>query len=62
LAAEISSEQAPEIEIMKGWITTAGEALGMDHSMDMGGMLSQKDIDLLSKAKGVKLINYFLLA
>lgn len=60
LAAEISSEQAPEIEIMKGWITSAGEALGMDHSMDMGGMLSQKDIDLLSKAKGVKFDQLFL--
>ena len=60
LAAQISSEQAPEIEKMKGWLTTAGAALEMDHTMDMGGMLTQKEIDLLSKAKGVKFDRLFL--
>lgn len=32
----------------------------MDHTMDMGGMLTQKEIDLLSKAKGVKFDRLFL--
>jgi uncharacterized protein (DUF305 family) len=52
LAAQIKTEQAPEIEQMKGWLTAAGASTDMGHEMDMGGMLSDSDMSDLKAAKG----------
>lgn len=66
LAAAIEKAQDPEIDTMKGWLTSWGKPLpsdsssmgdmpGMDHGTDgsgMPGMMSDKDMSDLSAAKG----------
>lgn len=54
LAAQIKSEQAPEIEQMKGWLTKAGAPLDMGHSMGMGGMLTDAEMTALKNASGAE--------
>lgn len=55
LAGQIKAAQAPEIETMSQWLTGWGEevpdgsAMG---SMDMGGMMSQEDMDSLMQLQG----------
>ncbi|MGI8948881.1 MAG: DUF305 domain-containing protein [Ornithinimicrobium sp.] len=55
LAEQIKAAQAPEIETMSQWLTSWGEevpdgsAMG---SMDMGGMMSQEDMDSLMQMQG----------
>lgn len=60
LAAEIKSEQGPEISQMKTWIESAGAGMEMDHEMPMSGMLSESDLAALSKATGVNFDRLFL--
>ncbi|MGW2110352.1 DUF305 domain-containing protein [Streptomyces sp. NPDC001948] len=64
LATAIEKAQDPEIETMKGWLTSWGKPLpsssmgdmpGMDHGSDgsgMPGMMSDKDMSDLTAAKG----------
>ncbi|MFF2898979.1 DUF305 domain-containing protein [Streptomyces sp. NPDC057966] len=66
LATAIEKAQDPEINTMKGWLTSWGKPLpsssssmgdmpGMDHGSDgsgMPGMMSDKDMDDLAAAKG----------
>ncbi len=71
LGARISRSQSDEIEFMKRWLETRGEPTsltmpempGMDMSkqpMLMPGMLTPKQMDALSKAKGVEFDQLFL--
>jgi len=54
LAAQIKSEQAPEILQMKAWLTASGSGMDMGHDMGMNGMLSEADMTALANAKGFK--------
>jgi len=71
LGARISRSQSSEIEFMKRWLTTRGEPTtlpmpempGMDmssHSMLMPGMLTEKQMEALRKAKGQEFDHLFL--
>ncbi|MBI4943038.1 MAG: DUF305 domain-containing protein [Actinobacteria bacterium] len=56
LATQIKGAQDPEIQTMKGWLTSwgAGEDMGMDHSgmAGMSGMMSDDDMTKLAAARG----------
>lgn len=60
LAAQISAEQDPEIDQMKSWLESAGASVDMGHEMAMSGMLSDEEIDALSKATGAEFEELFL--
>lgn len=71
LGARISHTQSDEIEFMKRWLELRGEPIsppmhGMpghdmsSHHMLMPGMLSQKQMDALRKAKGAEFDRLFL--
>jgi uncharacterized protein (DUF305 family) len=74
LAARISHSQSDEIKFMKRWLETRGEPIsplmpempGMDmsshssHSMLMPGMLTEKQMEALKKAKGEEFDRLFL--
>lgn len=57
LAQKIRDAQAPEIELMTSWLTTAGASTTMGHGMDdmgmgMGGMMSDEEMAALENATG----------
>ena len=56
LATQIKGAQDPEIQTMKGWLSSwdAGEDMGMDHSgmAGMTGMMSDADMTKLAAARG----------
>ncbi len=76
LGARISHSQSDEMKFMKRWLEARGEPVtppmpampGMDmpghdmsgHQMLMPGMLTQKQMDALRKAKGAEFDNLFL--
>ena len=60
LAAQIKSEQAPEIAQMKGWLTAAGAPSEMGHDMGMGGMLSDTEMAALKAATGTEFDKLYL--
>ena len=75
LGARISSSQSDEIKFMKRWLEARGEPIlpmmpempGMDMSMDMSahsmlmpGMLTEKQMEALKKAKGEEFDRLFL--
>lgn len=60
LAAKIKAAQAPEIEIMKGWLTKAGASLDMGHAAHMDGMLSDDQMQALRNATGKEFDRLFL--
>ena len=71
LGARISRSQADEMDFMKRWLTVRGESTtmtmhhmpGMDmssHSMVMPGMLTEKQMAALRKAKGKEFDRLFL--
>jgi len=60
LAAQIKSEQAPEITQMKGWLKDANASLDMGHDMGMGGMLSDTEMEALKNAKGAEFDRLYL--
>jgi len=71
LGARISRSQADEIKFMKRWLTARGESTsppmhhmpGMDmssHQMLMPGMLTEKQMAALRKAKGQEFDKLFL--
>ncbi|MFG3293041.1 DUF305 domain-containing protein [Streptomyces sp. NPDC048179] len=65
LAARIEKAQDPEIDTMTGWLKAWGEDVpmaGMDHSghAGMAGMMSDKDMTALKKARGTDFDTMFL--
>lgn len=52
LAAQIKAEQAPEIQEMKAWLSSANAGMHMGHDMGMDGMLSDEEMDALEKSTG----------
>jgi uncharacterized protein (DUF305 family) len=60
LAKRIKAEQTPEITQMRNWLTAANASETMDHSMGMGGMLSDSEISTLSKSTGKTFDSLFL--
>jgi uncharacterized protein (DUF305 family) len=62
LAQQIKDAQAPEIELMEGWLDewgmpSSGGMGGMDHG---DGMMSQDDMDALEEADGSEAARLFL--
>ncbi len=62
LATEIKGAQTPEIDQMTGWLTGWGQSATPSTSMghDMGGTMSQADMDALDKATGQDAAKLFL--
>jgi uncharacterized protein (DUF305 family) len=71
LGSRISKSQSDEIDFMKRWLTSRNESVsapmhhmpGMDmssHQMLMPGMLTEKQMDALKKAKGADFDHLFL--
>jgi len=59
LATRIEGAQGPEVELMTGWLTAAGEPITMDssegHDMDsMDGMMTADEMDALGAATGTE--------
>jgi uncharacterized protein (DUF305 family) len=52
LAAQIKSEQVPEIVQMNDWLNKENVGLDMGHEMAMDGMLTSKQFESLKAAKG----------
>lgn len=57
LATRVKAAQDPEVELMTGWLTAAGESVAMDtsdgHDMSsMEGMMSVEDMDALAAMTG----------
>jgi uncharacterized protein (DUF305 family) len=61
LAKQIKAAQNPEIAQMKNWLAESGFSEDPGHSMDgMGGMLSNEDLQILSKSSGKDFEKLFL--
>jgi uncharacterized protein (DUF305 family) len=68
LAARIEAAQAPEIETLTGWLEDWGAEApssgGMDHGSmdhgDMGGMMSNEDMEALANVSGAEFDRTFL--
>lgn len=62
LATEIKAAQTPEIDQMTGWLTGWGQSATPSMSMghDMGGTMSQADMDALDKATSKDATKLFL--
>lgn len=62
LATQIRAAQAPEIDQMTGWLAGWGEsaAPSMDMGHDMGGTMSQPEMDALDQATGKEAARLFL--
>lgn len=59
LAGRVQAAQDPEIELMTGWLTAAGQPVAMDmsdgHDMSsMDGMMSAEQMDALTAATGAE--------
>jgi uncharacterized protein (DUF305 family) len=54
LAAQIKAEQAPEISQMQAWLVSSGSDLNMGHEMGMDGMLTDLEMQELTKATGAQ--------
>lgn len=61
LAAAIASEQEPEINLMRSWLTAAGASEDMGHAMHgMDGMLTEGEMAALLNAAGIEFDELFL--
>lgn len=60
LAARIKAAQAPEIELMKGWLDDAGVGESMMDDMPMQGIVGDADMDKLRAARGKAFDRLFL--
>ena len=60
LAKKIKGAQGPEIDQMKSWLTQSGLDANAPHSMMMGGMLSDSEMESLKKVQGVTFDKLFL--
>ena len=59
IATAVRDAQDPEVQLMSGWLTTAGEPMTMDmsegHDMSsMGGMMSAEQMQALAAATGAE--------
>lgn len=52
IAAEIKAEQAPEIQEMKNWLSSAKVGLDMGHEMPMDGLLTEDQLTELENSSG----------
>jgi uncharacterized protein (DUF305 family) len=57
LASRVKAAQDPEVELMTGWLTAAGESVSMDNSdghdmSSMEGMMSVEQMDALATMTG----------
>ncbi|MYS80261.1 DUF305 domain-containing protein [Embleya scabrispora] len=60
LAAAIEAAQAPEIAMLKGWLTGWGRPLAAPTGHDMGGMMSAAEMAAFGKSSGVEFDRRFL--
>ncbi|AOY55829.1 DUF305 domain-containing protein [Candidatus Rhodoluna planktonica] len=60
LAAQIKSEQSPEITQMKVWLKTANAPTEMGHDMGMGGLLTDAQMTALKNASGAEFDRLYL--
>lgn len=61
LAEHIRDAQAPEIELMEGWLEEAGVSMSMgEHDMGMGGALSEDEMTALENATGAEFDRLYL--
>ncbi|MFM9151681.1 MAG: DUF305 domain-containing protein [Candidatus Planktophila sp.] len=60
LATAIRDAQAPEIELMQGWLDAIGITESHMHDMNMGGMLSDEELAELASLRGTAFDTLFL--
>lgn len=60
LATRIKAAQAPEIELMTGWLESWKEPARMAAGHDMGGMMGEDDLKQLEAARGTEAARLFL--
>lgn len=60
LAKQIRDAQTPEIEQMQKWLDVSDAPVAHDHSMEMGGMLTEKELTELASATGSNFDQLFL--
>ena len=64
LATRIQAAQDPEVELMTGWLTAAGEPMTMDMSSGemsmMEGMMSAEQMDAMAAATGAEFDSMWL--
>jgi uncharacterized protein (DUF305 family) len=60
LAKQIRDAQTPEIEQMQNWLDVSDAPVAHDHSMEMGGMLTEKELTELASATGSNFDQLFL--
>jgi uncharacterized protein (DUF305 family) len=62
LATAIRDAQAPEIEVMQGWLEGESDMDMHSHNMEMGGMLTEAELKELASLKDVAFDQKFLTA
>ena len=62
LATAIRDAQAPEIELMQGWLGSEGTSSSHMHDMEMGGMLTDAELEELASLKGSAFDQMFLVS
>jgi uncharacterized protein (DUF305 family) len=60
LATAIRDAQAPEIEQMQGWLGNDDSHDAHSHGMEMGGMLTDEDLEKLASLRGDAFDQFFL--
>jgi uncharacterized protein (DUF305 family) len=60
LATAIRDAQAPEIEQMQGWLGNDDSHDADSHDMEMGGMLTDEDLEKLASLRGDAFDQFFL--
>lgn len=60
LAKQIRDAQTPEIKQMQKWLDVSDAPVAHDHSMEMGGMLTEKELTELASATGATFDQLFL--
>jgi uncharacterized protein (DUF305 family) len=60
LATAIRDVQAPEIEEMQGWLGNDDSHDAHNHDMEMGGMLTDEDLEKLASLRGDAFDQFFL--
>ncbi|MEU0933897.1 DUF305 domain-containing protein [Embleya sp. NPDC005971] len=60
LAAAIEAAQAPEIALLKGWLTAWGKPLAAPMGHDMSGMMSAAEMEAFGKSSGADFDRRFL--
>ena len=60
LAKQIRDAQTPEIKQMQTWLDVSDAPVAHNHSMEMGGMLTEKELAELASATGATFDQLFL--